>query len=329
MNKLLEVKKLSISFSNYLGNVKAVKEIDFSIFSNEIVALVGESGSGKSITAQAILQLIPSPPAKIEGEIFFEGIDLLKTSKKDMRSLLGKKIGMIFQDPTTSLNPTMRIGKQITEGMIKHEGLNKKEAQKRTLQLLEWVGIPQGEKRFFQYPHQLSGGMKQRVMIAIALSCQPKLLIADEPTTSLDVTIQIQILDLLKEIQSQTKTSILLITHDLSLVARICDRIFVMYGGKILEVGSTQQIFSSPFHPYTRGLFQSIPRLDWEKERVLTPISGSPPNPYFIQKGCPFYSRCSQSMPICAYKEPPLIPISPSQSSACWLIPDHQGELSS
>lgn len=317
---LLTVENLNVSFSTYLGKIEAVRGISFSISKGETLAIVGESGCGKSVTAQAIMGLIPPTYGKIEqGKILFQGKDLCQLSEKEKESVRGKEIGMIFQDPLTSLNPTMTIGKQLTEGIRKHEGLSYEQAASHALEILKWVGIPEPQKRMKQYPHELSGGMRQRIMIAIALMCNPKLLIADEPTTALDVTIQAQILQLLKNIQKEKQTSIILITHDLGIVAGMCDRVIVMYGGKILEIGNIRDLFYSPFHPYTQGLLRSIPRLDMDKNKELIPIEGSPPSLLNPPVGCPFVSRCPFAMRICAQKMPPLMELSHDQQTACWL----------
>lgn len=317
---LLTVKDLCVSFQTYLGKAQAVQNISFTVEPQETIAIVGESGCGKSVTAQAILQLIPSPPGKIEkGSIFFDGEELLSKSKREMERIRGNKIGMIFQDPMTSLNPTMQIGKQIMEGVRKHQALDARQAKKRVLELLHLVGIPDPERRFESYPHEFSGGMRQRTIIAIALACNPKLLIADEPTTALDVTIQAQILDLMKKIQSQTGTSIILITHDLGIVAGMCDRVIVMYGGKIVETGDVMSIFTRPLHPYTQGLLRSIPRLDVNRDKELVPIIGSPPNLLNPPKGCPFCARCPNAMRICLSNPPPKSTPHPGQEVSCWL----------
>lgn len=308
---LLKVSDLTVSFSTYLGKVQAVRGVSFSLESGKTIGIVGESGSGKSVTAQAIMQLIPSPPGFIEkGEIWFEGEDLLKKSKRGMRKIRGKKMGMVFQDPMTSLNPTMRIGKQILEALPD---------KRAVLELLEMVEISNPEKRMQQYPHELSGGMRQRVMIAIALACNPRLLIADEPTTALDVTIQAQILDLMRTIQKKRGTSIILITHDLGIVASICDYVLVMYGGKIVESATVEQIFSSPLHPYTRGLLSSMPRLDMDRQKILRPIEGTPPNLLNPPRGCAFCARCDRAMHICKLEIPKLTEVRVGQKSACWI----------
>lgn len=317
---MLCVKNLKVSFQTYLGQVKAVRDISFDVYPGETVAIVGESGCGKSVTAQAIMGLISSPPGHISGgEILFGGEDLLKKTRKEMRHIRGKEMGMIFQDPMTSLNPTMRIGKQIMEGLRKHHSLSRQEAYVRAIEMLYLVGISNPEKRIEQYPHEFSGGMRQRAMIAIALACGPKLLFADEPTTALDVTIQAQILELMKSIQEKTRTSIVLITHDLGIVAGMCDRVIVMYGGQIVETGTVEHIYSRPFHPYTQGLLRSIPRLDMDKNKDLVPIYGTPPNLLTPPEGCPFCARCDRAMRICKIEAPQLTSITEKSSAACWL----------
>ncbi|NGX54412.1 MAG: Oligopeptide transport ATP-binding protein OppD [Chlamydiae bacterium] len=317
---LLQVRNLQVSFKTYLGRVKAVRDVSFEVDRGETVAIVGESGCGKTVTAQAIMRLIPSPPGFIHGgEILFEDNDLLKKSRSEMKRIRGKEMGMIFQDPMTSLNPTMRIGKQIAEGLRKHRRLSKFEAKERAIEMLDLVRIADPAKRYEQYPHEFSGGMRQRAMIAIALACDPKLLIADEPTTALDVTIQAQILELMKSIQAKTQTSIILITHDLGIVASTCDRVIVMYGGKIVETGTVDQIFSSPIHPYTQGLLRSVPRLDMDRSKRLVPIYGTPPNLLNPPEGCAFCARCDRAMVICKSNHPPLLPSQDKHKIACWL----------
>ncbi|MCS0542610.1 ABC transporter ATP-binding protein, partial [Aeromonas veronii] len=262
MENILEINDLHVSFDTSAGKVKAVRGVSFSVEKGEAIAIVGESGCGKSVTAKSIMKLLPSPQARIEnGSILLNGDDLVQKSEKAMGKIRGNEVGMIFQDPMTSLNPTTRIGIQIAEGIIRHRKVSKKEALENAVNMLEMVGIPQPEKRIHQYPHEFSGGMRQRVMIAIALACQPKLLIADEPTTALDVTIQAQILRLMKNLQEQTNTSIILITHDLGVVAEMCSKVVVMYAGEIVETGLVEEIFSNPTHPYTKGLLKSVPRL--------------------------------------------------------------------
>lgn len=305
MDPLLEVRNLNLTFKTYLGEVQALRDISFSLYPGEVVALVGESGCGKSATAQAIMGLIPSPPGFIKsGEILFQKEDLLKKSKRELATIRGKSMGMIFQDPMTSLNPTRRIGKQIIEGLLKHHDISKKAAIDKAIEMLSLVGIREPEKRFFHYPHQFSGGMRQRVMIAIALIHNPQLLIADEPTTALDVTIAAQIIELMKQLQERSRSTILLITHDLGLVAGIASRVLVMYGGKIMEIGSVDEIYKNPLHPYTQGLLRSVPRLDMDKNEALIPILGAPPSLLNPPPGCPFAARCAFAMPLCSKEFP-------------------------
>lgn len=318
MEKVLEVKDLHVSFQTHAGEVEAIRGVDFHINKGEFVAIVGESGCGKTVTSEAIMGLIPNPPGFIkQGEIIFKNQDLVKFSEKEMRTIRGNKMGMIFQDPMTSLNPTMTIGNQIAEGIIKHRGLSKNEAKKVVIEFLELVGIPTPEERMNQYPHQFSGGMRQRVMIAIALVSMPDLLIADEPTTALDVTIQAQILELMKDLQEKMGTSTLLITHDLGVVAEVCDRVVVMYAGKVVETGTVDEIFYNPQHPYTKGLLKSIPRLD--NKEPLIPIHGTPPELLNPPKGCAFAPRCEFAMKVCVEIDPELETVSETQRSACWL----------
>ncbi|MFD1424341.1 ABC transporter ATP-binding protein [Laceyella tengchongensis] len=320
MSKILEVKDLHVSFKTYKGEVKAVRGVDFHLNKGETIAIVGESGCGKSVTSQTIMRLIPNPPGVIkQGEIIFEGTDLTKASEKQMEKIRGSEISMIFQDPMTSLNPTLTIGTQIMEGLIKHQKLDKKTAREKAIEMLSLVGIPSPESRLDQYPHQFSGGMRQRAMIAIALACQPKVLIADEPTTALDVTIQAQIIDLMKALQEKTGTSIILITHDLGVVADIADRVVVMYAGKVVESGKLEEIFYQPKHPYTWGLLGSMPRLDLTRDQELLPIMGTPPNLLDPPKGCPFAARCQHAMSICTQEMPELDEVSSTHQVACWL----------
>lgn len=320
METILEVKDLHISFHTYAGEVKAVRGVNFEVKTGESVAIVGESGCGKSVTAQSIMQLLPKPAAQYkEGSIFFNGQDLLTKTEKEMQRIRGNEIGMIFQDPMTSLNPTMKVGKQIAENLIKHQHLSKAQAKERAIEMLRLVGIPQPDKRADQYPHEFSGGMRQRGMIAVALACQPKLLIADEPTTALDVTIQAQILNLMKELQRKTGTSIIMITHDLGVVAEMCDRVVVMYAGQVIESGTVDDIFYRPQHPYTRGLLKSVPRLDMDRSVPLHPILGTPPDLLNPPKGCPFFARCESAMKICESYDPSLEQIDKGHYAACWL----------
>jgi oligopeptide/dipeptide ABC transporter, ATP-binding protein, C-terminal domain len=319
-NTILDVRDLRVSFNVYGGEVQAVRGVSFQVREGEAVAIVGESGSGKSVTAQAIMRLIATPPGRYKsGSVIFEGRDLLTISEKEMQQVRGNKIGMIFQDPMTSLNPTMTVGNQIMEGLIRHQRLRKSAAKARAIELLEMVGIPDPKTRMKQYPHEMSGGMRQRVVIAIALACNPALLIADEPTTALDVTIQAQILQLMKELQQKTNSSIILITHDLGIVVDLCDRVIVMYAGQIVETGTKWEIFRNPQHPYTKGLLKSLPRLDQPKDEPLVPIYGTPPDMVQPPQGCGFCSRCSEAMRICEIEDPEWTVISETQQVRCWL----------
>lgn len=323
MKNILEVKDLKVSFHTYAGEVQAVRGVSFELKKGEVLAIVGESGCGKSVTSQTIMRLIPSPPSVIKGgSILFDDnkVDLLHLTPKGMESIRGSEIGMIFQDPMTSLNPTMTVGKQITEGLIKHQGLTKEKAMKQAVELLEMVGIPHPENRIKQYPHEFSGGMRQRVMIAISLACRPKLLIADEPTTALDVTIQAQIIDLLKELQEKTGTSIIMITHNLGVVAEIAQRVAVMYAGKIVEQGTIDDVFYRSQHPYTKGLLQSVLRLDDNEKGELVPIEGMPPDLLAPPEGCAFAARCPYALNICLKEEPKTQIIQGEHSAACWLM---------
>jgi oligopeptide/dipeptide ABC transporter, ATP-binding protein, C-terminal domain len=323
MKTLLEVKNLSVSFDVYAGEVQAIRDISFKVNKGEAVAIVGESGSGKSVTAQTIMRLNPSPPSRIKGgSVKFEGQELLTLSEREMQTIRGNKIGMIFQDPMTSLNPTMTVGDQIMEGLVKHQNIEKGKARERAVEMLQLVGIPNPESRLKQFPHQFSGGMRQRVMIAIALACNPALLIADEPTTALDVTIQAQIMRVMKDLQRKMGTSIILITHDLGVVADVCDRVIVMYAGKIVETGTKWEIFKNPQHPYTRGLLRSLPRLDQKKEEPLVPIPGTPPDLIKPPAGCSFCARCDEAMKVCVDNDPRLHAIedSDSHAAACWML---------
>lgn len=320
MKKVLEVNNLSVSFHTYGGEVQAVRGVSFDLFEGETLAIVGESGSGKSVTAQSIMQLIAQPPGEYKsGSIMLDEEDLLQKTENEMQKIRGQEIGMVFQDPMTSLNPTMTIGKQITEGLIKHQNISKSEAHNRAVELLKLVGIPNPERRIKQYPHEFSGGMRQRAMIAIALSCNPKILIADEPTTALDVTIQAQILDLLKHLQKEMNTAIILITHDLGVVANIADRVAVMYGGKIVETGSVDDVFYNPRHPYTWGLLASMPKLNDIKDELQS-IPGTPPDLKDPPKGCPFVTRCPYAMKVCDAHMPEYTNVRDKQMTACWLL---------
>ena len=306
MNELLKVENLKTYFFTHEGTVKAVDGISFSINRGETLGLVGESGCGKSVTALSIMRLIPHPPGRIvSGEIYSEGKNLLKYNEKEMRNIRGKKISMIFQEPMTSLDPVFTIGHEIKEAVRLHSSVNKKDARDKTIETLKVVGMPDAEKRINNYPHELSGGMRQRAMIAMALCCNPALLIADEPTTALDVTIQAQILRLINELKDEFGASVLLITHDLGVVAEMCDNVAVMYAGHIVEHTDVDTIFSNPLHPYTKGLNKSIPRLDVDMERLET-IKGLVPNLIDLPSGCPFHPRCSYCSAKCM-KEMPVL----------------------
>ena len=318
--KILEVKDLRVSFDTYAGEVQAVRGVSFHLNKAEAIAIVGESGCGKSVTAQSIMKLIPMPPGRIKsGSIIFNGVETTHFSDKKMESIRGSEIGMIFQDPMTSLNPTMVVGKQIAEGLIRHQHLSKKQAMEEAVDMLKLVGIPNPDKRVYQYPHEFSGGMRQRAMIAIALACKPKLLIADEPTTALDVTIQAQILDLMKELKSKLDTSIILITHDLGVVAGMAERIIVMYAGEVVESGTVSDVFYNAQHPYTWGLLKSVPRLDAENKEQLIPIIGTPPDLFAPPQGCAFAARCKYSMEICYEAAPANMEYNDGHYAACWL----------
>nr|QRZ18635.1 ABC transporter ATP-binding protein [Virgibacillus sp. AGTR] len=320
MSKLLEVKDLSVSFNTYNGEVQAVRGVNFDLKKGETLAIVGESGSGKSVTSMALMQLLPKPHGFVKsGEILFEGEDLVNKSTKEMQKLRGKDISMVFQDPMTSLNPTMKVGNQIIEGLIKHQNMSKQDAKKKAMELLELVGIPNPEVRINQYPHQFSGGMRQRVVVAISLACNPKILIADEPTTALDVTIQAQILELMKDIQKETDSAIIFITHDLGVVANIADRVAVMYAGKIVEIGTTDDIFYNPKHPYTWGLLGSMPTLDSDEEELFA-IPGSPPDMLNPPKGDAFAPRNEFALEIDTVMEPPMFKVSDTHYAATWLL---------
>jgi len=320
MQSLLQVENLQVSFHTYAGEVKAVRGVNFSVNKGEAVAIVGESGCGKSVTAKSIMKLLPTNHAEYKsGKIIYNNQNLIESSEREMKMLRGNKISMIFQDPMSSLNPTSKIGDQISEGLIKHKKLTKTQALTHAMYLLEQVGIPNAKSRLNHYPHEFSGGMRQRVMIAMALACEPELLIADEPTTALDVTIQAQILSLMKKLQMKFNTSIILITHDLGVVAEVCDRVVVMYAGEVVESGSVEEIFRNPTHPYTKGLMRSVPRLDMERGNKLASIIGSPPDLLAPPKGCSFFPRCEYAMKVCKEYPPEIGKVGASQESACWL----------
>ena len=318
---VLNIKDLYVSFDTYAGEVQAVRGVSYHVDEGEVLGVVGESGCGKSVTAQTIMKLNPMPPAKIKsGEITLDGIDIIATSEDKMQEIRGKEVSMIFQDPMTCLNPTMKVGRQITEAIKHHQKLSKEEAEKRSIEMLKLVQIPNPEERAQQYPHEFSGGMRQRAMIAMALSCNPKLLIADEPTTALDVTIQAQIIDLLGDIRKKTGTAIILITHDLGVVASLVDRVAVMYAGKIVETAKVNDIFKNAAHPYTKALLSSLPSHDTSKEDKLTSIPGTPPDLIKPPVGCGFASRCEKCMKICKAKQPPVFDLGDGHSASCWLL---------
>ncbi len=327
MNEVLKVENLNVDIRTQFGDVKAVRGISFNLNKKETLAIVGESGSGKSISVKSIMQLLPNNGRISKGSITFEGDDISKFSDRKMQNIRGSDISMIFQDPMTSLNPTMTIGKQINEVLKKHTNMTKEEMKARALEILELVGISSPDKRYKQYPHQLSGGMRQRVIIAIALACDPKILIADEPTTALDVTIQAQILDLMKSLVEKMDTSIILITHNLGVVANIADRVAVMYGGKLVETASADELFDNPKHPYTKGLLASIPKLD-EDEQELISIPGTPPDLMMPPKGCPFAARCKHTLKVCEESMPEYYKISKDHLSACWLLDERAKHIS-
>ncbi len=318
--KLLQVKDLRVSYFTYAGEVQSVRGISFDVEKGETLAIVGESGCGKSVTAKSIMRLIADPGQIKEGsQIIFDGKDVLAMPKKELRAFRGADCAMIFQDALTSLDPTMKVGKQISE-VIRIHGLgNKKEAAEQAVELLRQVGIPNPEVRAKEYPHQFSGGMRQRAMIATALACNPKLLIADEPTTALDVTIQAQIIDLMKQLQQDMGAAIVLITHDLGVVADIAHRICVMYSGKIVERGLAADIFYRPKHPYTRALLKAVPRLDLQNKQELSTIEGTPPDLLKPPAGCPFCTRCQYCMPICREEMPPVTDFGEGHEACCWL----------
>ncbi|MBN2861082.1 MAG: ABC transporter ATP-binding protein [Sphaerochaetaceae bacterium] len=326
---LLDVRNLQTYFKTDEGIVKAVDGISFTLGEGETLGIVGESGSGKSVTNLSIMRLIQSPPGKIVGgQILFEGKDILTLSEKELRHVRGNEISMIFQDPMTSLNPFLRISTQMIETILLHQKMTKKEALKKSIDMLKLVGIPAAEERVHNYPHQFSGGMRQRVMIGMALSCEAKVLIADEPTTALDVTIQAQILELINELAKKLNTAVILITHDLGVVAGMCDTVCVMYAGKIVEKAKTEDLYASPSHPYTFGLIQSVPRLDKAQDGKLYSIEGQPPNVIDLPECCPFHPRCNKKMDICTYKYPPVKKVGENHEVACWLYADEKEKSS-
>lgn len=315
---LLEVNNLKTHFHTAKGIVPAVDGVDFSVCQGETLGLVGESGCGKSVTALSIMGLIPSPPGKITGEILFDNLDVLSLSEKEMRRLRGNEMAMIFQEPMSALNPVLTIGQQIAEAISLHQDIKDRDVEERTIDMLQLVGIPMPEKRLRDYPHQLSGGMRQRVLIAMALSCNPKLLFADEPSTALDVTIQAQILELLKKLRADFDTAIVLISHDLGVIAEMADRVIVMYAGKFVEEALVSDLFHDPLHPYTEGLLLSVPRLDKPIKR-LQPITGTVPDFLDLPTGCSFHPRCPYALDICRQKSPILKSLGAGRRVSCWL----------
>lgn len=321
MEKLLDVNNLRVSFNTYAGEVKAVRGVSFELNEGETLAFVGESGCGKTVTAKAIMRLLQKPFAEIKegSQVVYRGQDVMKMSKKELQSYRGDEVSMIFQDPMTSLNPTMTVGKQIMESLILHRGLDKKAAREEAINMLKLVKIPDAEKRVDAYPHEMSGGMRQRVMIAIALSCNPALLIADEPTTALDVTIQAQIMELLGELKKELNTAIILVTHDLGVVADFADRIQVMYAGQVIERGTVREIFHHAKHPYTWALLSSVPRLDTENKQELYALQGTPPDLINELNHCPFAARCEYCMGICKEAMPEETLVDGTHKVSCWL----------
>lgn len=324
---VIEVKGLSVSFFTDDGEVPAVDDIDFYVNEGEVLGIVGESGCGKSVTSLSVMGLIPSPPGKVTGgEILLNGEELTLASEKRMRQIRGNDIAMIFQEPMTSLNPLFTIGSQLMDATLIHKRGNKKQAKKRAIDMLKLVGLPRAEEMMNDYPHQLSGGMRQRVMIAMAMVCDPKLLIADEPTTALDVTIQAQILKLMKQLNEELNTAIMLITHDLGVVAETCERVVVMYAGKIVENGLAKDIFKDPQHPYTRGLIQSVPDMRRKQERMYS-IPGNVPRPGSIKQGCRFASRCEFAFDRCFQEDPPLYNTADGRSTRCFLFDSKEDKV--
>ena len=322
MATLLEVRNLSTHFETEYGTVKAVDRVDIAIDEGDTLGIVGESGCGKTVLALSIMRLIPSPPGRIvSGNVFFGGVDLLNLNAEEMRNIRGKDISMIFQEPMTSLNPVLRIGEQVSESIRLHEGLGRKEAVSRAIEMLRLVGMPSPERIIRNYPHQMSGGMRQRVMIAMALSCGPRLMLADEPTTALDVTIQAQILDLINRLKQDSGTSVILITHDLGVIAEASQHVAVMYTGQIVEYAPVKDLFSTPLHPYTKGLMESIPRIDDipGQDGYLKAIAGVVPSLYNLPSGCTFQDRCPYAMEICRHNEPELKENASGHKVHCWL----------
>src|SRR5579871_2607200 len=319
MGALLSVKDLQTHFFTEEGVVHAVDGVSYEVDEGETLGLVGESGCGKSVSALSILRLIPNPPGKIVGgEILFEDQDILKMDEDEIRHIRGNRIAMVFQEPMTSLNPVLTIGRQLTEALELHKGMSRQDANRRAVELLEMVGIPEAGSRLNDYPHQFSGGMRQRVMIAMALSCNPKLLLADEPTTALDVTIQAQILEIMSRLSKELGTAVIIITHNLGVVARYADRVNVMYAGRVVETATAKELYANPRHPYTLGLLRSVPRLDQLRRDKLEPIEGLPPDLAHLPAGCSFYPRCRFHVDKCLNERPPLMLVAEQHMSACW-----------
>ncbi|MCL1974838.1 MAG: ABC transporter ATP-binding protein [Firmicutes bacterium] len=316
---LLSIKDLKVSFFTPAGEVKAVGGLSFDLYQREVIGIVGESGSGKSVSVNALMRILQYPGEIIGGTLEFNGKKIETLTEKQMQAVRGKEMAMIFQDPMTSLNPVYTVGNQLMETLIKHTASKRAQAAQTALKMLRLVGINNPEQRLKQYPYELSGGMRQRVMIAMALCCSPKLLIADEPTTALDVTIQAQILDLMKSLRNETEAAIILITHDLGIVSDICDKVIVMYGGRVVERGSTDEIFYQTAHPYSKGLLECLPRLDNEESPQLTPIEGTPVDVLDLPQGCSFAARCRECRSICLKQTPPEFTLSESHKAACWL----------
>ena len=316
---LLEIKDLCVEFKTMAGTVHAVDHLSYTLHRGEKLGIVGESGSGKSVSSLAMMQLIPNPPGKVTGgQILYNGKDLVKLSEREMQKIRGNEISMIFQEPMTSLNPIIRCGKQIAESLRLHRGMKKKEAMEEAIKMMQAVGIANPQARAYEYPHQMSGGMRQRVMIAMALACQPQILIADEPTTALDVTIQAQILDLIRDLNQEMNTSVVFITHDLGVVSELCDTVIVMYNGHIVEKAPTTDIFREPLHPYTQGLLSAIPRITKERKPLST-IEGMVPNPVERIKGCRFWPRCPKACDRCRKEEPSVFSVGENRQVRCWL----------
>ena len=321
MADVLKIENLHVSYDTNAGELHAVRGVSLHVGEGEVLAIVGESGCGKSVTAQTIMKLNPMPPARIkEGSIDLCGEDIVAANDKKMQDIRCRLVSMIFQDPMTCLNPTMKVGKQLTEAICQHRKLSKDEAKKEAVRLLEMVQIPNAAERAEQYPHEFSGGMRQRAMIAMAMSCEPKLLIADEPTTALDVTIQAQIMQLMAKVREETGTAIILITHDLGVVANLADRVAVMYAGKIVETGTAEDIFYRPKHPYTQALLKSLPTVETSREEKLVSIAGTPPDLFMPPKGCEFASRCEHCMKVCKKHVPPTYEVGAGHKAACWRL---------